>query len=92
MAWKTKFVVLRPEETSGLLVPVYEANEFKDAQYWLRYIAQIDDALFQTPLHPACSGSTAPRYKGHKVKSGSVELSEQQWSGKFGSLQIQEPS
>lgn len=78
MGWTSSFVVYRIQE--GKAVQVYQSDDFKEAKYWLSYIAQPGDVLCRTPKHPKHSGK-APcgEYVSHKKTSGSAAAAEAEW-------------
>lgn len=78
MEWKNAFLVARPSGTGEVTV-VYEANSFKDARYWLSFIAEPGDALFSTPKHARYSGNGDPTYMSHLVQRGKTDQSEGSW-------------
>ena len=88
MSWKSKFIVFRPSAESSALTQAFHSNDFKQTNYWLRYIALNDDALFITEHHPKHPGGDAPVYHSHKVGSGSTEKNEAGWREKYGSLTL----
>ena len=72
------YIFLRIDE-QGVASAVHSANTIKDAKYWLSYIAQPGDALFQTPKHPKYKGIGTPTYYAHLVKRGVLAYDENQW-------------
>ncbi len=86
MSWSKKYVVLRPDATTLQLLEVFASDELSKANYWLRYIALVDDALFLTPLHPKQLGAAAPVYSSHKVGAGKTAQNQKEWTDKFGSF------
>lgn len=84
--WVTKFIVLRPDTVESALREVFRTDDFQKARYWLQYIAQPNDALCTTPLHPKHATGTQLGYKSHKISSGETAANEDQWKKLFGSL------
>ena len=78
MAWDKPYIVIRADESGGATI-VHSAANIKDARYWLQYIAQAGDALFQTPAHPKCTGQDKPSYYAHLIARGKIAHDEQQW-------------
>jgi len=79
MDWKVPFVIYRitPE---GKLEEVFFAKDFKEATYWLTYIAQPGDVLCKTPLHKKHShASQKAEYWSHKGDARDPVVSEQEW-------------
>ncbi|GEM_PF-6735790 len=87
MEWKGKYLVLRPDNAQSEYTEVFECDEISKARYWLRYIAQVGDVLFLTPLHPDSSSVTL-RYHSHKVSSGSIEANPTKWGQDYSSLPL----
>ena len=86
MSWSTKFVVYRPDSAANQLQEVFTTNELTKANYWMRYIALVDDALFLTPLHPKNQGGSAPLYSSHKCGAGKTSQNNNEWAERFGSM------
>ncbi|MCC6952928.1 MAG: hypothetical protein IT290_02300 [Deltaproteobacteria bacterium] len=78
MNWETPWVVLRVKE-SGQASVVYACKTVKEGKYWLQYIAQPGDAMFQTPLHPKCAGTTEPTYFAHLIARGDIGHDRGSW-------------
>lgn len=77
MSWKSPYIIVRV--TDGVATVIHEAALVKDARYYLQYIAQPGDALFQTAAHPKYSGSGGPTYQGHLLKRGNIQHDEAAW-------------
>ena len=79
MDWNVPFVVYRIT-SEGKLEEVYLAQNFKDASYWLSYIAQPGDVLCKTPLHKKHSHSSArAEYWSHKGDGRELITDERSW-------------
>ena len=78
MTWLMPYIIVRCDG-NGASIKVHEADKIKDARYWLSYIAQPGDALFQTPAHPKHEGGDKPIYKAHLIDRGNVGYEEQDW-------------
>ena len=78
MAWEKPYVILRTDG-NGTLGKVHEAEMIKDARYWLSYIAQPGDAIFQTPAHPKHETGEKLLYKAHLISRGKVGYDEAEW-------------
>ena len=78
MAWDKPYIVIRVGEDGNAAV-VHSALNIKDARYWLQYIAQAGDALFQTPAHPKCAGQDKPSYYAHLIARGKIAHEESFW-------------
>ena len=79
MDWKVPFVVYRIT-AEGKLEEVFLAQDFKEASYWLSYIAQPGDVLCKTPLHKKHSHSTPKaEYWSHKGEARELVTNEQSW-------------
>lgn len=77
MSWQSPYIVIRVVD--GVAQAIHEAKMLKDARYYLQYIAQPGDALFQTSFHPKYSGSGCPVYQGHLKKRGDIQHDEAAW-------------
>ncbi|RMG43639.1 MAG: hypothetical protein D6719_03450 [Candidatus Dadabacteria bacterium] len=77
MSWSAPFVIYRLDN-DGKLHQVYQAQDLKDAKYWLTYIAEAGDVLCKTPAHPRHTGET-PAYWSHKESSGKPATNEEAW-------------
>ncbi len=77
MEWTGPFVVYRIVE-NGKIEAVFVAEDLKKAKYWLSYIAQPGDALYQTPAHPR-NETGSPKYWSHKESSGKSVRDEDVW-------------
>jgi len=87
MSWESKYVVCRPDEKSKQLEEVFNCDEIKKARYWLRYIAEVNDVLFTTPLHPKNGTESDLCYFSHKTDSGEVENDDLSWQQTFGTFE-----
>jgi hypothetical protein len=78
VSFKSAYVVVRvtPE---GVVSVAHTANTIKDARYWLQYIAEPGDAVFQTPAHPKYAGGGDLKYQSHLVKRGEIVYDEAKW-------------
>lgn len=90
MAWHSKYIVLRPNSETSALEEVYRCNEMKKANYWVKYIAQPNDVVFTTNLHPKHPGGEHLEYFSHKVSSGNAERDKDAWQSEFGALSLPE--
>ena len=79
MSWATKFVVYRLSP-SGQLDEVFQTDDMKKAQYWIKYIALVGDILCRTPNHPKHSKQTQiAEYWMHKESSGDAIADPDGW-------------
>jgi hypothetical protein len=79
--WTTPYIILRPS-TDGTAKVAHEAADLKKASYFMQYVAEPGDALFQTPLHPKVVGD-AIKYFYHTVTRGKFTYSNEQWVKDF---------
>ena len=89
MAWKSKFVVFRPDANNNSCAEVFHSDDIQKANYWIKYIALAEDALFTTPAHPK-NQTSKPTYRCHKVQSGTVETNQSDWEKRFGAFALPE--
>ncbi|MCC6220866.1 MAG: hypothetical protein IT291_06475 [Deltaproteobacteria bacterium] len=79
ISWPSRYVVYRAVTGKNELEEVFNTSDFKQAKYWIRYIAQVGDALFITPSHQKHPGGELAVYQCHKVKSGVTETDDKSW-------------
>ena len=77
--WKIPYIIIRVS-ADGSVSKVHETEKIKDARYWLSYIAQPGDAIFQTPAHPKHEGGESILYKAHLVGRGDISYNAEEWS------------
>ena len=78
MNWEQPYVILRAKQ-NGEVEVAHEASTIKDARYWLNYIAEPGDALFQTPAHPKHTAGHNLEYKAHLIGRKEVGYDETAW-------------
>ena len=79
MSWTDTFVMYRPTPQGGLTA-VFQTSDFKKAQYWMKFIAQVGDVCCRTPTHPKhTKGTQLAEYWCHKEASGAPATSEDAW-------------
>ncbi|MCC6932896.1 MAG: hypothetical protein IT292_06550 [Deltaproteobacteria bacterium] len=77
--WTIPYIIVRVG-SDGSVTKIHETEKIKDARYWLSYIAQPGDAIFQTPAHPKHDGGESILYKAHLIERGNVGYDADQWS------------
>lgn len=84
MSWEKCYAIVRVLE-EGKSAVVHQADTLKDSKYWLSYIAQPGDGMFQTPKHAKHKGSDGLEYFAHLEERGKVLYDEDKWKAKIGS-------
>ena len=78
MNWAHPYVIVRTKE-GGEVDIAHTSETLKDARYWLNYIAEPGDALFETPAHPKHAGGQGLTYKAHLIGRKEVGYDESAW-------------
>ena len=78
MDWKVPYIIIRVG-SDGSVCMVHSTEKIKDARYWLSYIAQPGDAIFETPAHPKHEDGDVLSYKAHLVTRGNVGYNADEW-------------
>ena len=105
MDWTVPFIIYRVDQNcvgeQVTLEEAYYPEDFKKAQYLIKFVAEAGDVLCRTPLHHKYDAEEGrPQYVSHKVSSGNPSRDYEDWlkllgdkkfDGKFPEEQVGTP-